>query len=77
MRQNSGKSLSGIGVPRAPAGGVNAPAATVSADVIVVSGSLSDPRLSQVAADAGITVRTRKHSTTHDKTILLILGYLV
>jgi hypothetical protein len=76
-RQNAGKSLSGIGVPRAPAGGVNSPAAIVFADVIVVLGSLSPPRLSHVAAaDAGVTLRTRTNKTAQDKTILLILGYL-
>src|SRR6185436_8915134 len=55
-RQNAGRSANGF-APRPRAGGVNAPAATVWADVIVVFGSLSDERLSHVAACADAATR--------------------
>src|SRR4051812_9811281 len=50
-RQNAGIFFTDAGGSLAP-GGMNAPAATGCADVMVVSGSLSAARLSQVAAMA-------------------------
>src|ERR1700686_4002972 len=51
-RQNAGKLfIKAVGMPT-PDDGRNAPAATCCAEVIVVSGSLSVARLSQVAAKA-------------------------
>src|SRR6202044_210556 len=50
-RQNAGRLFGEIGDGmNPPAGMVNAPAATVCAKVMVVSGRLRDARLSQVAA---------------------------
>src|ERR1700733_1385982 len=52
-RQNARRLLNGEAVPALPeAGGVNAPAATVRADVMLVSGIERDARLSQDAAAA-------------------------
>src|SRR6185312_9691799 len=50
-RQNAGRFFTEAGGTIAP-GGMNAPAATGCANVMVVSGSLSAARLSQVAAMA-------------------------
>src|SRR6476646_8516079 len=50
-RQNAGRFLTAAA--GTPGGGTNAPASTGCASVIVVSGSLSAARLSQVAAMAG------------------------
>src|SRR5438046_2705092 len=53
-RQNAGSALNAAPGPRPPraAGGVNSPAPTGCASVMVVSGNASDARLSQVAAAA-------------------------
>src|SRR5215471_10446013 len=51
-RQNAGRAFTEADGVVAP-GGTNAPAATCSAEVIVVSASFSVARLSQVAAKAG------------------------
>jgi len=64
-RQNAGTFFTEAGGALAP-GGMNAPAATGCANVMVVSGSLSAARLSQVAAMAergtarGIRTKSRK-----------------
>src|ERR1051326_7433417 len=57
-RQKAGRFLGLNIVPgsETPAGRVKAPAATCCADVMVVSGSLSVARLSQVAAKAGLAI---------------------
>src|SRR5512137_392621 len=64
MRQNAGSSLKiagfGIGL-----GSSNAPAATVCAEVIVVSGSFRLPRLSQGTACAGIAPKAMMITTIH------------
>jgi hypothetical protein len=61
-RQNAGRFFTEAGGTFAP-GGVNAPAATGCARVIVVSGSFSAARLSQVVAKAELgtarRIRTR------------------
>src|ERR1700722_949017 len=66
-RQNAGRSLSataGAGVPpNVLPGGMNSPAATGCASVMVVPGSASEARLSHVAAqeDAANTAKTRNN----------------
>src|SRR5262249_57858219 len=62
--------------PRPPAG-VNAPAATDCASVIVVSGSLSEARLSHGAADTGITLNSRTIRKADDKMTLVMIRHLV
>src|SRR6185295_17949147 len=59
-RQNAGRSTNGL--PPRPPGCVKAPAATVSAAVIVADGRASDARLSQVAARAAVAVRSEQAS---------------
>jgi hypothetical protein len=49
-------------------GGVNEPAGTTSAFVIVVSGSESDARLSQVAASAGAELKKKLARSAAEKT---------
>src|SRR5580658_8440916 len=58
IRQNSGRALYAELSPRPPAGGAKRPAPTVWAEVIVVSGSVWDARLSQVAAQAGTALKS-------------------
>src|SRR2546425_5622639 len=65
-RQNSGRSRStaaGPPAPRAPAGGVKAPAAMVCASVIVLSGNFRPARLSHDAARADGAVKTNRART--------------
>jgi hypothetical protein len=50
-RQNSGRSDQGAAEPPGPAGGTNAPAATLCADVIAVSAKVTDASVLQDAAD--------------------------
>ena len=64
-RQNAGRSANcAPPPPRPPAGGVNAPAATGCAIVMVASGSLSELRLSHVAAAAGPAIDTLNATNT-------------
>src|SRR5437879_2696919 len=56
-RQKAGTSLN-IGIPDSAPAGTNAPAATVLAEMIVVSASFRTVNLSQVAAKAGAAVKT-------------------
>ena len=73
IRQNAGRSANCAPPPRPPPpAGAKAPAATACADVIVVSASFNAARLSQGAADAGITLTRRTSNTADDRTILLI-----
>src|ERR1041384_7075204 len=59
-RQNAGRSANGLAPPRPPRpGAANAPAATDSAAVIVVSANFRAFRLSHEAADNGATLNTR------------------
>src|SRR6516225_11798242 len=63
-RQNSGRSLYTVSAPLplpCPApGGVNWPAATTCARVIVVSGRATEARLLQVAANAGAAANAER-----------------
>src|SRR6266705_3036012 len=52
-RQNAGSALNAAPGPPRAAGGVNSPGPIGCANVMVVSGNVSDARLSQVAAAAG------------------------
>src|SRR4029453_2699572 len=56
-RQNAGRSENGLPPPRPPrAGGVNPPAATEVAEVMVVSGSLREDSASHDCAKAGFAI---------------------
>src|SRR5712692_4895671 len=61
-RQKAGRSLNDAGGALAGcgAGALNAPAATGSARVMVVSGRVSEARFSQVAATAGAAARAAR-----------------
>jgi hypothetical protein len=61
-RQNAGKFFTEAGGAVAP-GGMNAPAATGCADVMVVSGSFNVARLSQVAAKDGVAREIKSTSS--------------
>src|SRR5215831_12637256 len=66
-RQNAGRSADALPPPRPPPfAGVKAPAATACADVIVVSASFSEARLSHVAADTGMALKIRRSINTAD-----------
>src|SRR5882672_3016252 len=72
-RQKAGRFLNGArGSPRPPppGGGVNAPAATVAADVIVVFGKDSEARLSHDAAAAVIRLKSIVTNRTPKKVIV-------
>jgi hypothetical protein len=62
-RQNAGRAFAEAGGVVAP-GGTKAPAATCSAEVIVVSASFSVARLSQVAAKAGAAAGINANATS-------------
>src|ERR1700722_4588772 len=65
-RQNAGRDFGEIGDGMNPPPGiVNAPAATVCAEVMVVSGSARDARLSQVAALARAPRETNRAVRIH------------
>src|SRR5215813_6414670 len=68
IRQNDGRSAYCAPPPRPPPpAGVNAPAATVCADVIDALGNLRSARLSHVAAAAGTVIKTKTNKTAEDK----------
>ena len=75
-RQNAGKVWYEAGIGSAGGlAGVNAPAATELAMVIVVFGSFRAPMLSQVAADAGAgPIRRAKKTASMIGTLTLILS---
>jgi hypothetical protein len=54
-------------------GGVKAPAATVAADVIMVSGNLSDARLSQDAARTGDAVNQSAANVRSARILLFVM----
>src|SRR5258708_7675799 len=65
-RQNTGRFLAAAGCEIAP-GGVNAPAATSFAEVIVVSASLRPLKLSHVAAATAVCALQAMNTTTTGK----------
>ena len=72
-RQNPGSFLNACPPPPA-AGGVNPPAATVWANVMVVLGSFSDDRLSHEPAAAGASVETQR--VTHTVNSVIVTGFM-